>query len=337
MLRFDRWVDQALYGPDGFYATTGRAGGADGDFLTSVEAGSLFAEVLAGKLDDWWHELGEPDPFVVVEAGAGVGTLCRNLWAAVGDCRVALRYVMVERSDRQREQAFVEVVAEAFSDGAEVPLAALVDLPAGPLTGVVLANELLDNIACRVLERGDGGWSELHIDGDVEVLVPADEAIARMAQSLAPATASGSRIPIQLGGAVWVKRALRLLDHGRLMVFDYGASTATLAERRWTDWARTYRNHRRGTAVLADVGLQDITFDVAVDQLPDSPELATQADWLRSAGIEDLVGAAQASWEQGRSAPTSTTLAARVRLDEAAALLDPAALGGFFVATWTVP
>ncbi len=43
-------------------------------------------------------ELGEPDPFVVVEAGAGRGRLAADVLRAEPACAAALRYVLVERS-----------------------------------------------------------------------------------------------------------------------------------------------------------------------------------------------------------------------------------------------
>ncbi|MEO7555544.1 MAG: class I SAM-dependent methyltransferase, partial [Acidimicrobiales bacterium] len=85
-IAFSAVVDVALYDEDeGFYATTGIAG-RDGDFITSPELGPLFGTVVATALDTWWRELGEPDPFVVVEAAAGPGTLCRTVLAATPAC-----------------------------------------------------------------------------------------------------------------------------------------------------------------------------------------------------------------------------------------------------------
>ena len=72
--RSPTFVDLALYDPaDGFYAAGGRAG-RRGDFLTSPEVGPAVRRRGGPRLDDtWWDELGRPDPFVVVEAGAGPG------------------------------------------------------------------------------------------------------------------------------------------------------------------------------------------------------------------------------------------------------------------------
>src|SRR4051794_6525789 len=134
LLRFDEYVDLALYGEHGFYNAGGQAGRRGGDFLTSPEVGPLFGAVLARAIDGWWRRLGEPDDFTVVDAGAGPGTLARTILAAEPAC--APRYVTVEVSAVQRAQ---------HPNGAE----ALAELPTG-ITGVVLANELLDNLPFRL-------------------------------------------------------------------------------------------------------------------------------------------------------------------------------------------
>ena len=79
---FSEVMDLALYDPShGFYAAGGAAG-RRGDFITSPEVGPLFGAVVARALDGWWRAWGEPDPFVVVEAGAGAGTLAISVLTA---------------------------------------------------------------------------------------------------------------------------------------------------------------------------------------------------------------------------------------------------------------
>src|SRR4030095_12972511 len=98
-------IELALYDPEGgFYTAGGGRSGRPpgGHFLTSPEVGPLFGAVLARALDEWWRELGEPDPFMVVDAGAGPGTLARSVLAAAPVCAPALRYVLVERAAAQR-------------------------------------------------------------------------------------------------------------------------------------------------------------------------------------------------------------------------------------------
>src|SRR5215218_6545670 len=96
---FDRFVDAALYDEEGgFFARGGGAGRAGRDFVTSPEVGVLFGTLMARFLDRVWSELARPDPFVVVEAGAGRGRLAADVLRARPDCTPALRYVLVERS-----------------------------------------------------------------------------------------------------------------------------------------------------------------------------------------------------------------------------------------------
>jgi SAM-dependent MidA family methyltransferase len=101
-ISFSEFMGFALYDPStGFYARGGRAG-RGADFLTSPEVGPLFGAVVARALDVWWDEAGRPDPFVVVEVGAGPGTLARCIRFAAPECSSSLLYVLVERSAFQR-------------------------------------------------------------------------------------------------------------------------------------------------------------------------------------------------------------------------------------------
>ena len=337
--RFDEYMDEALYGAAGFYTRGGQPGSRDGDFATSLELGSLFGRCIAGYLDRAWHELGRPDPFVVIEGGAGRGTLCAQVLRHAEDCRGAMRYVMVERVERQRDEALTTIRDLDFE--LCPPVIATSDLPVGPLVGVVLANELLDNLPFRLLERSHNGWLEVHVQRDesaaVEELRPAPADAANMAAALAPRAVSGARIPLQLRAAVWMRRALNLLSSGRVQIFDYGArGTAELSELPQSDWLRTYRSQRRGHDPLRDPGGTDITCEVAFDQLPPGATLSTQADWLTAAGIDELTADARALWQRHRSSPTAAALAARALLEEAAALTDPAGMGAFWAAEWHV-
>jgi SAM-dependent MidA family methyltransferase len=367
---FDEYLELALYAPGaGFYAATGEAGrGATGggDFLTSPELGPLFGAVLARALDSWWEELGGPDPFVVVEAAAGTGTLAKAVLASAPECAPALRYLLVERSDRLRERQPsvlpVEPAAtvlgpmapadEEDGDGAQAlpgggpRVASLGELPAGRFTGVVVANELLDNLPFALLERTKAGWSEVRVgeaaNGDarfVEVLTPAEAADAEHASRLVPAAAVGARVPLQRAAVDWLRGALRMLHRGRVVLVDYASTTPELASRPQDEWLRTYRGGQRGGHPLDRPGSQDLTVEVCVDQLsrlqaPDRHR--PQHEFLRDHGIDVLTDEARAAWRAAAARPDLAALAARSRVDEAAALLDPAGLGGFRVLEWKV-
>lgn len=338
----DEVIETALYGEGGFYAGGGAAG-RRGDFITSPEVGRLFGAVVARALDGWWEELERHDPFVVVEGGAGAGALAQAVLAAGPACAPALRWVCVERSAPLRAAAAaalpVEPAAQVLGGptGGGPVVAVVDDLPAGPVVGAVVANELLDNLPAVIAERTAEGWAEVRVGEEggrlVEVLVPSRN-VARSAERWAPDAAVGARVPLARQAARWVDQARRVLEVGRVVCFDYGAATtAELAERGFDGWLRTYRGHGRGTAWLDDLGHQDITCDVPADQLQPAT-IETQAAWLRRWGVDQLADAARRTWHERAATGDLQALQARSRVGEAAALTDEAGLGAFLTLQW---
>jgi SAM-dependent MidA family methyltransferase len=328
---FDVFMSLALYGPGGFYTASElvhHGAGRRSDFLTSPEVGPLFGHVLSRFLDAQWREQGRPDSFVVIEHGAGPGTLARGVFAANPDCASALRYHTVEISDRQRALHPDEVVAHASP-------------PVDVQANVVIANELLDNLPFRMFVY-DNGWREAWVtrarDGKFnEVLrLPRDEDSALVNQF--PPADLGARLPIQRAAGDWLRGVLAASPNARVVVFDYARErTWDVVALKWRDWLRTYRGHERGSHYLSDVGQQDITVDVMIDQLAlVAPPLSvrTQSQFLQLWGIDDLVAEGDAYWAAKASNPDLRAMLMRSRSSEAAALCDPAGLGGFSVIEW---
>jgi SAM-dependent MidA family methyltransferase len=358
-ISFADFQEAALYDPaEGFFSRGGGAGRAGRDFVTSPEVGSLFGMVVARALDDAWRRMGEPDPFVVVEAGAGRGRLAADILRAGPACLPALRYVLVERSARlreeQRERLRLEPPDEALgpfrlTDG-EVPepqpgqgpiVTALEELPAIRMTGVVLANELLDNLPVHVVERAPDGWIEVRVDTDdsrfVEALVPAAPALAAEADAVASGAVVevGARLPVPVAARQWLERVAVLLEHGEVVLFDYVDTASSLAARGPGSWLRTYRAHRRGVDPLEAPGAQDITCDVPLEYvrrvterigLP-IVEYVPQREWMARHGIAELVAEGDVKWQEGAARGDLAALAGRSRGVEAAALTDPGGLG----------
>lgn len=321
-LRFDHYLDLALYGPNGFYTGAGRAG-RRGDFITSPEVGPLFGTVLARWIDVEHRRLGSPSDFTVIEAGAGPGALARAITAewASRPAPLPYRYVAVELSEAQRASHPPSVVSQR-------------DLPTGPLTGVIVANELLDNLPFRLLVW-DGEWREAfvahHAGRFVEVLEPLEQR-----PSFLPERASlGARVPWQQRAHDWVADAQRRLTVGTVLAIDYVTPrTAQLAAMPWREWLRTYRGHERGAHYLTAVGEQDITTQVALDQLPEPAAVRTQAQFLQLHDIDELVEEGRIAWQAAAASPTVAAMRMRSRVREAEALLDPAGLGGFLVVSF---
>ncbi len=302
MTGFAEFMERALYDPEHGFYESGQAGRRGGHFITSPEVGPLFGAVVSRMLDRRWEEMGHPDPFTVIDAGAGPGTLARTVAKAEPDCTPALRWINVERSAAGRA---THTVGESTSA-----------MPDGPIIGVIMANELLDNLPLRLFD-GKGGEIGEH-----------------------PPSTKTRLAPRQDQACAWLAQALSIVSQGTVMVIDYMSTTEEMASRPWPEWLRTYRGHERGDDPWTTPGNQDITCEVALDQLSAvcSPTRVTaQATWLRTHGIDELVAEGNAAWQAGAAQGDLVALAGRSRAIEAEALLNPAGLGGFTVAEWDVP
>lgn len=321
-IAFSEFVSISLYGDSGFYTSTGKAGRRGGDFITSPEVGPLFGTVIARALDAWWKEMGSPSKFDVVECGAGPGTLARSILAAQPECLPCLQYTAVEVSAAQRAMHPAGVNSRAT-------------MPDEQVNGVILANELLDNLPFRLFIF-DGSWMEAFVaqtpDGKfVEVLHRPNE-IPTCLPSTAPL---GARVPVQEQASAWVNEALSLLGRGRLLIFDYcTATTSEVSSMPWREWLRTYKDHERGGHYLLDPGSQDITAQVVLDQLPIGFETLTQAQFLSEWGINKLVEEGISYWETMTGAPDVAALKMRSRVNERSELMELSGLGNHNYLLW---
>jgi SAM-dependent MidA family methyltransferase len=285
-------MEASLYGPDGFYERDGAGAGRRRDFLTAPEVGPLFAAVLARAIDAAFDDAGRPVGFTVYDVGAGPGALGRGLGLA--ECPHP--YVAVDRSAAQRAR--------------HLGLRSQAELPDGELVGVVVANELLDNLPFDLVLDGEPFDVDEHWP---EVGLAPDQAAAR----------------------TWVEDVTGRL-RGHLIVVDYCSTTASMVDRPWNEWLRTYKGHARGVHPLADPGGQDITAEVAVDQLPTPDGDSTQTDWLRRWGIDELVEEGKRVWAERAHLGDLEAIRARSRVGEAEALTDPDGMGSFRVLEWSV-
>jgi SAM-dependent MidA family methyltransferase len=233
-----------------------------------------------------------------------------------------MKYVAVEISAAQRalHPSFVESV-DVFPDRI--------------IQGVVLANELLDNLPFKLFVY-DGEWMEAFVgSGDDGKFVEVLRAVDVIPAILPKSAPLGSRAPIQTAASQWLLNVSQKLSRGRVLVFDYcSESTSETAVTPWREWLRTYKDHDRGVHYLIEPGTQDITTQVMIDQLMEVvPELSVshQSEWLLNLGIDELVSEGSSYWEQHKSAPDIAAMKMRSRLNEAQALTDRDGLGSFSV------
>ena len=323
--RFLPWsaaMRQALYGHGGFYH---RPEGPAGHFRTSVHASSLFAGAVARLLVEVDAALGSPATVDLVDVGAGRGELLRDLLALLGPTG--------SLADRVRLTG-VELAARPPDLPATVRWVA--DLPEDVI-GLVVANEWLDDVPVDVVEVGADGPLMVLVDPGTGHETPGGPVGVRDAAWLArwwplDAAPAGDRAEVgRLRDDAWAA-AVSAVQHGVAVAVDYGHLRAGRVARQRA--AGTLCGHRDGRAVAAvPDGSCDVTAHVAVDSCAAAGEAAgaDRTRVLRQRRALRLLGVngRPPPVELARTDPVSYA-EALAAAGEAAELLDPAGLGGFW-------
>lgn len=329
---FARFMGLALYDPDGgYYRSPEARPGRGGDFLTAPELHPIFGEMLARAVEEAWHTVGEPDPFVVREHGAGEGALAIPLLGALPS---QIRYAPVEIDERRLVALRERLEAEGLADR-------LLDPDDGvPVDGVVIANEVLDALPVHRLRRRGDRLREVAVDVNpdgafVETEIePTTPALAERLAAGSIELVDGQTAEIALGIDDWVASAAQGLRRGLLIVIDYGAPTADLYDptRRKDGTLRAYVRHQVSADPYRFVGRQDLTAHVDVTAVERAAEAAglttlgitTQAEALMGLGIEVRLREIQAD-------PATTMEQYTLLRSSLMRLLDPATMGRFRV------
>lgn len=323
---FAAFMQLALYHPaHGYYAT--RAPGPGSDYRTSPSLGPWFGRLIGRALERMWRALGAPGAFTVVEVGGGGADLASAaIEAAGGPFARALRWRFVERfgalEKRQRERLAPAALSPEW-------VSALAEGP--PVTGCVLANEVLDNLPVHLLEVRDGKAREVYVALEGGRLAewigpPSSPALAARAAAPPAHLEDGDRFELRMGVEGWCREAAAALERGYLLLMDYGDVPPDLWRRRPAGSLVTYRQGRLGTDPLASPGECDITAHVNFSDLEAAARAAgfeplplrSQRDFLRCLGIDDVAAklreAQQAAAAGGRHAEAVSLLAERGRL-----------------------
>jgi SAM-dependent MidA family methyltransferase len=291
-LPFAALMEEALYGPEGYYRRPELPIGEGGDFVTGSSLSPLFGRATARLLRRLDGALGRPADFL--EAGPGTGA---HLAALVPEVGITGRRLLAW--DR---------VARPLPAGVEA-LADLADLAPGGLEGLIFSYELFDALPVhRLIGREDGSLGELWVE-----LSSGGSLAWREGELSDPALAgllADPDVPLQPGQIAdlapgWrpLYRALaERLGRGLLVTCDYGFERPLLLDPRVRRHGTLacYRGQRVHRDPFVQVGRQDLTAHVDFTVLRREGEaaglatvaLTRQAFWLAACGIfDELPGA----------------------------------------------
>lgn len=328
---FEEFMAACLYDPDfGFFAVGGLRSTKGGDFLTSPEVSPWFGRIIARHVAEVTGGLLAPQ---IVEVAAGSGSLMRALLTELGLAHPPV--TVVEASPAARDEL-------ATVDGIDRVVGDLDEL-AQPLEGVLIANELLDNLPVALVVRTGDVWEErlVGLEGDTLTLVagPVRPEVAAWADAYAGTVPEGGMVEVQLAASRWIVEAVRRMSEGTVILFDYGGTAEELEPRRTLGTLRTYRNHHLGPDPLTAPGETDVTVDVnftamlaAATSDRTTATIMRQDDYLRSWGLgEEITSLRALEREHARGNDAMARLMVRSEITDAETLLHPRGLGDFRV------
>jgi len=325
---FDGYMTACLYDADEGFFSSGRGGpGETADFLTSPEVSPWFGRLL-GR---WAEPLLEGDA-ILVEAAAGSGSLLEPLVSEL-DARAVSVYA-TEISQRVRSEIQIRLPdARVVASVAEIPR----QDPA-----VVIANELLDNLPFRLVDRIEGRWVEFrvgNVGGTLTLEHWRDDSLEQWCDTTLGSAPDGALMTAQVGAATWLTDVLEHFDTLHMCIVDYAGTMSEFATRPRSDVVRTYHGHRTGFDFLGEPGKTDITCDVNIDTVVStarrrgaSVTTTDQRSFLIELGaLEEIDALTDLEHARAAAGDVMGQLEARSEAVNLRTLLDPEGLGAFTV------
>jgi SAM-dependent MidA family methyltransferase len=267
-MRFDRFMELALYHPEHGYYAGPRKIGREGDFFTSVSVGPLFGRMLARQARQMADLLDEPI-FWIVEQGAHDGRLACDILEEARRMPAffsRLRCLIIEPSS-----AAAEAQRKTLADfGGKVEWSTDFEKRRNERpAGLFLSNELVDAFPVRLIQREPAEWRErrVMVDGEGPLLwcstAILDEELREAVHELALPELPAYRTEIDLIARRWMQDVAGFMRRGYIMTIDYGyPASVYYAPFRHEGTLTCYQEHRQGRNVLAEPGRHDITAHV---------------------------------------------------------------------------
>ncbi len=223
-ISFSDFMNDCLYYPNlGYYKNGLTIFGKDGDFVTAPEISSLFGYCIANQCQDILSCLtGEK---TILEFGAGSGKLAADIITQLTKLKcLPTQYLIIEPSAilQKRQQQYLQHRHPNYFENIHW----LNSLPKEKITGIIIANEVLDAMPVNIFEYNDD-FREIHVDiqdnNFIFTSVPMTNPLLREELNNKDLTFPNpyrSEINLHING--WVKSLSGCLEKGAALLIDYG-------------------------------------------------------------------------------------------------------------------
>lgn len=306
-------MKRALCDPaSGYYTQKARIGFSGADFYTAPEISSAFASLLALQIQELDEALGFPDPFYLMEAGPGNGTLMEGLltifmkadpgfFKRIAPVLFELPGVLEEEQRRRLSQFPLPNPPRWFRIGQGSPETESFV----PGSGVLFGNEFLDALPVHRVRVSEGRWEEAYVEfsGNACVETWGPISVPELANALAemfPGDISkreGRETEVCLAAPRSLDFLDRMLFRGFMLWIDYGDIAAERhSERRKKGTLMAYKDQKVSENPLETrSGDSDLTAFVDFSQIANHltslgyrlEGYTDQMSWLMGLGFSD--------------------------------------------------
>lgn len=298
-ISFETFMEMALYEPDsGYYTSQKTKIGREGDFYTSSHLHPVYGAMIGKQIEEMWEIMKRPSDFSIVEMGAGVGYLCKDMLDYLKRKKMfdSLNYIIVEINPVMRENQ--KNLLSDFSHKAKW-ISSLKEL--NSIKGCILSNELLDSFPVHLIEMEDE-VKEVFVGVKGEELIeikekPSDE-ISNYLKEFSIELIKGYRTEINLKIKEWLKEINNVLKEGFIFTIDYGyPAWDYYSEERNRGTLLCYHRHQVIEDPYQNIGEQDITAHVNFSSVKKWGEglgfktigFCPQGTFLIALGIDEMI------------------------------------------------
>lgn len=351
-ITFADYMNWVLYHPEyGYYTVNQPQFGAAGDFVTSPYLGSDFGEMLAEQFVQMWEILDYPNPFTLVEMGAGQGLLASDilfyLKKQYPEFYSKINYIICEKSAFLKQQQQKQLKNQ-LNLNLSIQWCDLETLQNEAIIGCFFSNELVDAFPVHQIMVQNRQLQEIYITVDSEdsTDVKFKETIGELSTEnltdyfklieidlCSPAYPEGYRTEVNLMALDWIKTIGSKLNQGFILTIDYGyPAQRYYLPSRCEGTLQCYYQHRHHNDPYINIGKQDLTAHInftALDRYGEhynlhSQGFTQQALFLMALGLGDRIAALSQPSEYSVSEVLQ-------RRDCLHSLIDPMGLGNFGV------
>lgn len=298
-------MEMALYYPGlGYYTKDSADIGRAGDFYTSPHLHRIFGAMIGRQMEEMWELLGYPEEFHIVELGAGMGYLAKDMIEYIQRSAIGRQETLFERFKYSIVELSPAVRARQMNllSGYLDKVRWLSDLnELGKVRGCFVSNELLDAFPVRLVEMDDE-LTEIYIDaGDdslFEIKRPCSHEVKKYFDDISVVFPRGYRTELNLKLKDWITDVSALLSEGFVLTIDYGYSEHDYySGERDRGTLLCYYQHMINENPYQNIGEQDITAHVNFSSLKKWGEEAglktlgfcPQGAYLVSLGIDEAI------------------------------------------------